>query len=123
LFAALEIAAGQVTAVCKNRHRHQEFLAFLKHLARADPNRQLHLVMDNYAAHKAQRGPDVAHREPRTHASSCTSPNRRATFTPVHDLMIKIRAFTGWNDPSTRSSGPRPPTRFSTRSTAKVDMS
>jgi transposase len=52
LFAALEIATGQVTGLCKNRHRHQEFLTFLKHLARAYPDRELHLVMDNYAAHK-----------------------------------------------------------------------
>ena len=37
LFAALEVATGQVTGVCKQRHRHQEFLAFLKHLARAYP--------------------------------------------------------------------------------------
>jgi transposase len=49
LFAALEVATGRVTAVCKSRHRHQEFLGFLKHLARAYPGRQLHLVMDNYA--------------------------------------------------------------------------
>ncbi len=52
LFAALEIATGQVTGLCKNRHRHQEFLAFLQHLARAYPERELHLVMDNYATHK-----------------------------------------------------------------------
>ena len=42
LFAALEIATGQVTGVCKNRHRHQESLAFLKHVARAYPDRELH---------------------------------------------------------------------------------
>ena len=52
LFAALEIATGKVTGLCKNRHRHQEFLAFLKHLARSYPDGELHLVMDNYAAHK-----------------------------------------------------------------------
>ena len=56
LFAALEVATGQVTGLCKTRHRHQEFLGFLKHLARAYPdtgdNTQLHLVMDNYATHK-----------------------------------------------------------------------
>ncbi len=40
LFAALEIATGKVTGLCKNRHRHQEFLAFLKHLARAYPDRR-----------------------------------------------------------------------------------
>jgi transposase len=44
LFAALEVATGQVTGLCKNRHRHQEFLAFLKHLARAYPDRELHLA-------------------------------------------------------------------------------
>src|SRR5205823_1772999 len=52
LFAALEIATGQVTAACKPRHRHQEFLAFLKQVARAYPEAELHLVMDNYAAHQ-----------------------------------------------------------------------
>jgi transposase len=60
LFAALEIATGTVTAACKPRHRHQEFLAFLKQVAKAYPDdvdehgqpTELHLVMDNYAAHK-----------------------------------------------------------------------
>ena len=37
LFAALEIATGHVTAACKPRHRRQEFLAFLKQVARAHP--------------------------------------------------------------------------------------
>jgi transposase len=50
--AALDIATGQVTGVCKPRHRHEEFLAFLKHVARAYPDQELRLVMDNYAAHK-----------------------------------------------------------------------
>ena len=52
LFAALETATGQVTAALKPRHRRQEFLAFLKQVARAYPTQDLHLVMDNYAAHK-----------------------------------------------------------------------
>ena len=52
LFAALDIATGTVTGACKPRHRHQEFLAFLKQVARAYPDRELHLVMDNYATHK-----------------------------------------------------------------------
>ena len=52
LFAALEIATGKVTGLCKQRHRHQEFLAFLKHVARAYPDVELHLVMDNYSTHK-----------------------------------------------------------------------
>ena len=52
LFAALEIATGKVTGLCKKQHRHQEFLAFLKHVARAYPDVELHLVMDNYTTHK-----------------------------------------------------------------------
>jgi transposase len=52
LFAALDIATGQVTGLCQPRHRHQEFLRFLKQVAKTYPNQELHLVMDNYAAHK-----------------------------------------------------------------------
>src|SRR4051812_4997077 len=52
LFAALQIATGEVTGLCKPRHRHQEFLVFLRHLARGYPDQQLHLIMDNYAAPK-----------------------------------------------------------------------
>lgn len=52
LFAALEIATGKVTAAVKPRHRRQEFLTFLKQVARAYPDGELHLVMDNYAARK-----------------------------------------------------------------------
>jgi hypothetical protein len=37
LFAALEIATAEVTGLCKPRHRHQEFLVFLRHLAQAIP--------------------------------------------------------------------------------------
>ena len=40
LFAALEIATGKVTGICQHRHRHQEFLRFLKHVARAYPDQR-----------------------------------------------------------------------------------
>lgn len=52
LFAALKIATGHVTPACKPRLRHQEFLAFLKKVARAYPEGQLNLMMDDYAVHK-----------------------------------------------------------------------
>ena len=65
LFAALEIATGQITATCKPRH--QQFLAFLKQVARAYPARQLHLVMDNYAAHKRIEVKDWLAANPRIH--------------------------------------------------------
>ena len=52
LFAALEVASGKVHARCYRRHRHIEFIAFLKSLARRYPRRELHLICDNYGTHK-----------------------------------------------------------------------
>jgi transposase len=52
LFAALEIATGRITAdACYPRHRHQEFLRFLKKVAAAHPAVELHVVLDNYGTH------------------------------------------------------------------------
>jgi transposase len=116
LFAALEVATGRVTGLCKNRHRHQEFLAFLRHVARAYPDQQLHLVMDNYAAHKRSEVKAWLRANPRIQVhftpTSASWLNlvevwfgiierqaiRRGVFPSVRDLMIKIRAFIdGWN--------------------------
>jgi putative transposase len=48
LFAALNVLDGAVIAQCKPRHRHQEFLAFLRHIeANAPAQRDVHLVVDN----------------------------------------------------------------------------
>jgi transposase len=53
LFAALEVATGKITAdACYPRHRHQEFLRFLKKVAAAHPAVDLHVVLDNYGTHK-----------------------------------------------------------------------
>ncbi len=53
LFAALDVATGEVLSQCKRRHRHQEFLAFLRHIDRNVPEElDVHLVVDNYATHK-----------------------------------------------------------------------
>jgi transposase/DNA-binding CsgD family transcriptional regulator len=52
LFAALEVATGKVVDRCYDRHRHTEFLAFLKMVAKAYPRVKLHIVCDNYATHK-----------------------------------------------------------------------
>ena len=52
LFAALEVATGKVTDACYPRHRHEEFLRFLKHVAKTYPRQRLHIVVDNYATHK-----------------------------------------------------------------------
>jgi len=53
LFAALDIANGAVLAQCKPRHRHQEYLQFLKHIEQSVPQKlDIHIVVDNYATHK-----------------------------------------------------------------------
>ena len=53
LFAALDVASGEVIAQSKKRHRHQEFLAFLNHIDRnAHDELDIHVVCDNYATHK-----------------------------------------------------------------------
>jgi transposase len=53
LFAALDVASGQVISQVHRRHRHQEFLQFLERIDQAVPaGLELHLVCDNYATHK-----------------------------------------------------------------------
>lgn len=67
LFAALDVATGKVIGTCHQRHRHQEFLAFLDHLD-ANLTRQehttIHVVMDNYGTHKHPRVRDWFVRHP-----------------------------------------------------------
>jgi len=56
LFAALNVATGHVIGECKRRHRHQEFLSFLKTVEKqVDPDLDLHIIVDNYATHKHQK--------------------------------------------------------------------
>jgi len=52
LIAALAVHEGTITGQCFDRHRHEEFLIFLKSLARCYPQRELHLIMDNLSMHK-----------------------------------------------------------------------
>jgi transposase len=124
LFAALEVATGRVTAACKPRHRHSEFLAFLRQIDRAYPGTPeagtLHLIMDNYAAHKHPKVRAWLAEHPRihvhftpTHASWMNLVEawfslaerqaiHRGTYTSVKDLNAKIRTFIdGWNDRAT----------------------
>ncbi len=123
--AALDIATGEVTAALKQRHRHQEFLAFIKQIERtyrhvldeAGEPVELHLVMDNYATHKHTNVRAWLEDNPRfrvhftpTHALWMNLVEvwlslierqaiRRGVFKSVKDLNTKIRAFIdGWND-------------------------
>ncbi|MEV4049133.1 IS630 family transposase [Streptomyces sp. NPDC049744] len=68
LFAALDIASGSVIAQHYRRHRHQEFLRFLKVIDAAVPKHpELHLVLDNYATHKTEPVKKWLLRHPRFH--------------------------------------------------------
>lgn len=53
LFAALDVATGEVLHDCMPRHRHQEFLRFMRRVERSvDPELDIHVILDNYATHK-----------------------------------------------------------------------
>jgi transposase len=67
LYAALEIATGEVTGACYPRHRHQEFLAFLNRLVRAYPRVPLHVVLDNSSTHSTPEVERWLQRHKRVH--------------------------------------------------------
>jgi len=116
LFAALEVATGQVTDACYDRHRHTEFLRFLKQVAKAYPRVELHVVADNYATHKHPAVKAWLGKNPRiTMHFTPTSGSwmnlvevffgiltrqaiRRGTFTSVADLQAAIGTYIdAWN--------------------------
>jgi transposase len=51
LYAALEVATGKVVGQCRPAHTGSDFLAFLQHLVKAFPRKQLHVVLDNSSTH------------------------------------------------------------------------
>lgn len=68
LFAALELAEGRVIGTCCQRHRHQEWLKFLKLIdAQMPGDLDLHLIADNYRTHKHQKVLRWLKRHPRFH--------------------------------------------------------
>ena len=68
LFAALNTLDGKVISLCQERHRHQEWLRFLRLVDEATPaHKQLHLIADNYATHKHPAVQRWLKRHPRFH--------------------------------------------------------
>jgi len=68
LFAALSMLDGKVIGDCMPRHRHQEFIRFLKKIdAETPPGLDLHLIVDNYGTHKHPRVKSWLKRHPRFH--------------------------------------------------------
>ena len=94
LFAALEVATAKITAdACYPRHRHQEFLRFLKKVAAAHPGVALHIVADNYATHK--------HPEVRTWLARPENQRITLHFTPTGCSWINLVPV---NRPSNRDT-------------------
>ena len=112
LYAALDVATGHVLTECRQQHRHQEFLAFLREIDKNVPDElEVHLVVDNYATHKhlavrrwlARRPRYHIHYTP-TYASWLNQVEiwfniitqkaiRRGSFSSVKELIEKIKTF------------------------------
>ncbi len=112
LFAALDIANGKVISQCKRRHRHQEFLQFLRHVDASVPKGlDIHLVVDNYATHKHAKVKKWLAARPRYHMHFTPSYSswlnqverwfgiitqraiRRGSFKSVKELVARIEYF------------------------------
>jgi len=112
LFAALDLATGEVITQCKKRHRHQEYLQFLKHIdANVPEDMDIHLVVDNYATHKHQKVRNWLAVRPRYHVHYTPTYSswlnqveiwfniitqkaiRRGSFNSVKQLTEKIERF------------------------------
>lgn len=109
LFAALDTLDGTVISMCDDRHRHQEWLKFLRVIDSVTPaGKQIHLIADNYATHKHAKVQRWLARHPRFHVhftpTSCSWLNmverffrdltsrrlRRGIFRDVEELIMAI---------------------------------
>src|SRR5450830_766643 len=100
LFAALNVASGEVIGECYERHRHDEFLTFLKQLDRhVDKELDLEVIVDNYATHKHPAVEEWLAKHPRVHlhftptSSSCVNLVERF-FAEITDKAIRRGVFT-----------------------------
>ena len=113
LFAALNVLDGNVIGDCMTRHRHQEWLRFLKRIDReTPPELELHLIVDNYATHKHASVKQWLDRHPRFHLHFTPTTSswlnlierwfrdltdkriRRGVFRSVEELIQAITDYT-----------------------------
>jgi putative transposase len=121
LFAALDTATGTVLSHCRQRHRHQEYLDFLRHIEKNVPAElDVHVIVDNYATHKHPRVKRWLAARPRfhlhftpTYASWLNQVEiwfhritqqaiRRGTFRSVKELVLRIDRFVHTYNASAR---------------------
>lgn len=112
LFAALNVASGEVLGDCHERHRHQEFLRFMRSVVKTvDPTLDIHVILDNYATHKHAKVKAWLAKNPRVHfhfvptSSSCLNlierffgelshrQLKRLAVTSVDQLIEAIMAY------------------------------
>jgi transposase len=81
LFAALNVATGEVIARCKKRHRAKDLVAFFRELdATVDSDLEVHVVLDNLSAHKA----------PEVHRWLLRNPRFNLHFTPTYSSWLNL---------------------------------
>ena len=117
LFAALDVLTGSVIGQCLPRHRHTEFLKFLRTLEREVPNGlEIHLILDNYATHKHENVQTWLAKHPRFHLHFTPTSSswlnmierwfgkltdkaiRRGVFQNVPELIAAIEAYLHANN-------------------------
>ena len=142
LFAALDTAQGKVITQCRKRHRHQEYLGFLREIENNVPKTlDVHIIVDNYATHKHARVKRWFAARPRfhvhytpTYASWLNQVEiwfnritqqaiRRGTFHSVKELVEKIDRYVQVPTPTrSPSSGLPLRIRFSLKSSDYVNV-
>jgi len=122
LFAALNVMEGQLIGTCMPRHRHQEWIKFLKLIdAQTPAHRELHLIVDNYSTHKHPRVQKWLTRHPRFHRHFIPTSSswlnmverwfreitdkriRRGTFHSVPQLIAAIGAYIAEHNENPRA--------------------
>jgi transposase len=112
LFAAIDMAQGKVIGTCQQKHRHQEWIKFLRLIdEQTDPALDLHLIVDNYATHKHPKVKAWLKKHPRFHVHFIPTSSswlnlverwfreitdkriRRGTFKSVEQLIAAIEEF------------------------------
>jgi len=119
LFAAIDMLEGKVIGTCMDKHRHQEWIKFLKLIdADTPPELDLHLIVDNYATHKHPKVKAWLKRHPRFHVHFIPTSSswlnlverwfreitdkriRRGTFRNVEQLIQAISEFIACHNQS-----------------------
>jgi len=122
LFAAIDMAEGKLIGTCMAKHRHQEWIKFLRQIdEETPPDLDLHIIVDNYATHKHPRVKAWLKRHPRFHVHFIPTSSswlnmierwfreitqkrlRRGTFRSVSELIEAIQSFI-----KAHNTNPRP---------------